>query len=115
MCFRCAAITEVLGCPLQKTRAGNKGERLIIPPSSANNHPPFFSRGPGHFSLSSFIFPPLYSFSLIVSIGAFFFCLFGFPKASVFPTLSPVTLVDRKNAGQSEGERGGSGIPHARG
>lgn len=53
-------------------------------------------------------FSPLF----ILSFHCFHRCIFG-PEASVFPTLSPVTLVDRKNAGQRRGVWGGSGIPHA--
>lgn len=55
----------------------------------------FFLLDRVYFSLSFFIFSSLYSlFSLFPS--AHFFA----PEASVFPTLSPVTLVDHKNAGQ---------------
>lgn len=39
-------------------------------------------------------------FSFILSFHCFHRCIFG-PEASVFPTLSSVTLLDHKNAGQS--------------
>lgn len=54
-------------------------------------------------------FSPLF----ILSLHCFHQRIFG-PEASVFPTLSTVTLVDRKNAGQRR-VWGGSGIPHAEG
>lgn len=57
----------------------------------------------------SFFFPRLF----LLAFHCFHQRIFG-PEASVFPTLSPVTLVDRKNAGQSR-VWGGSGIPHAEG
>lgn len=67
-----------------------------------------FSPGQSLLFCHSF-FSPLF----ILSFHCFHRCIFG-PEASVFPTLSPVTLVDHKNAGQRR-VWGGSGIPHAEG
>lgn len=83
-----------------KTSAGKERKQLII----RHSPPTMMAFNCGLYSC----FCPLL---FILSFHCFHRCSFG-PEASVFPTLSPVTPLHHKNAGQSR-VWGGSGIPHA--